>query len=103
MAIRQPGFLEAYRAGAQAARDASCADGAGNDTHTAINHWHRFTVLGLGVDMRRPLDTTESLARKLAEVDLVEAYAWWLVTQVGVNWETAWSYVGTLNAWHERA
>jgi hypothetical protein len=53
--------------------------------------------------MRRPLDPlATSLERKLEEVDLIDAWAWWLVTQVGVNTETAWSYVCTANAWHDR-
>jgi len=39
---------------------------------------------------------------KLGEIDLVESYAWWLVEQVGVNTESAWEYVGTVNAWHQR-
>ena len=58
---------------------------------------------GLGVPMLRPLDPlSSSLARKLSEVDLVEAWAYWNVAQVGVNTETAWQYVGVANAWHER-
>ena len=104
MSASQPGFLDACRAGVQRARDASCADGAGNAGHTAVRHWGRFTVLGLHVNMRRTLDPmTTSLERKLQEVDLVDAFAWWLVQHVGVNSETAWSYVCTVNAWHDRS
>lgn len=100
----QPGFLAAASAGVQQARAASCADGAANSTHSAVTSWGRFTILGLRCAMRRPLDPlATSLERKLREVDLVEAWAWWLVVHVGVNTETAWSYVGVVNAWHERA
>lgn len=104
MAAAQPGFLESSSAGIQRARDASVADGRGNHAHAAVRHWGRFTVLGLRVPMRRPLDPlVASLDRKLSEVDLVDAYAWWLVEHVGVNTETAWGYVCTVNAWHDRA
>ena len=104
IAAAQPGFLEQYRAGATQAHNASCKDEKGNLTHSAVQHWSRFTILALKLPMLRPLDPmTTSLAVKLGEVDLVEMYAWWLVTQVGVNTETAWSYVSTVNAWHHRA
>jgi hypothetical protein len=104
MAAAQPGFIAAYRAGAQRARDASCVDGAGNSTHTAVQRWGAFTVVALRVAMLRPLDPLRTtLERKLQEVDFVEAYAWWLVTQTNVNTESAWSYVCTVNAWHDRA
>ena len=103
MAASQPGFLSACRAGVNAARAASCADTLGNATHSAVQHWGRFTIIGLKVEMRRPLDPMSTpLERKLEEVDLVDAFGWWLVSQVGVNTETAWSYVCTVNAWHER-
>ena len=103
MAASQPGFLGACRAGVNAARAATCADGHGNSTHPAVQHWGRFTIIGLQVRMQRPLDPMITpLERKLEEVALVDAFAWWLVTQVGVNTETAWSYVCTVNAWHER-
>ena len=99
----QLGFLGACRAGVNAARAATCADGHGNSTHPAVQHWGRFTIIGLQVRMQRPLDPMITpLERKLEEVDLVDAFAWWLVTQVGVNTETAWSYVCTVNAWHDR-
>ena len=104
MAASQPGFLAAALLGVQAARAASCVDGQGNSSHTAVQSWGRFTVYGLGVPMRRPLDPlASSLERKLSEVDLVEAWAWWLVQHVGVNSETAWQYVCVANAWHHRA
>ena len=104
MAAAQPGFLESYRCGAVRAHNASCKDGQGNNSHTAVQHWGRFTVLGLKVPMVRPLDPMVTpLATKLGEVDLVEAYAWWLVTHVGTNTETAWNYVTVVNAWHHRA
>ena len=71
---------------------------------SAVQHWGRFTVIALRIAMRRPLDPlTTSLERKLCEVDLVDAFAWWLVEHVGVNTETAWSYVCVVNAWHDRA
>ena len=104
MAASQPGFVEAYRAGAQRARDASCVDGAGNSSHTAVSRWGAFTVTALRVAMIRPLDPLQTtLERKLEEVDLVEAFAWWLVTHTGTNTESAWTYVCVVNAWHERA
>ena len=104
MAASQPGFLEAARDGVLAARNASCVDGAGNSSHTAVISWTRFTVLGLGISSRRPLDPiASSLDQKLCEVDVVEAWAWWLVQHVGVNIETAWQYVGVANSHHERS
>ena len=104
MAASQPGFLEAARDGVLAARNASCVDGAGNSSHTAVISWTRFTVLGLGISSRRPLDPiASSLYQKLCEVDVVEAWAWWLVQHVGVNIETAWQYVGVANSHHERS
>lgn len=104
MAASQPGFLEAAAAGVRDARNASCADGMGNTSHSAVQSWGRFTIRGLGIPMRRPLDPiASSLERKLCEVDLVEAWAWWLVQHVGVNSESAWQYVCVVNAWHDRA
>jgi hypothetical protein len=103
IAARQPGFLDAYRAGVSAARAAQCADGAGNTGHTAVQSWCRFTELGLNLSCRRVLDPLVTpLEVKLSEVDLVEAWGWWLFTQVGVNSETAWGYICTANAWHDR-
>lgn len=103
MAARQPGFLEACRAGVAAARSAQCADGDGNNTHASVQHYCRFMALGLNTPLRRVLDPLSTpLERKLEEVDLIEAWAWWLATQVGVNTETAWNYVCTANSWHER-
>lgn len=104
MSVRQPGFLELYRAGAARAHDAAVVRGDGNSGHTAVQSWGRFTVQGLGVTMLRPLDPLAStLVQKLFEVDLVEAWAWWNATQVGVTTETAWTYAGIVNAWHARA
>ena len=103
MAIRQPGFLDAYRQGVAAARSAACASGDGNSSHPAVQHYCRFMSLGLNTSIRRVLDPLmTSLERKLQEVDLIECFAWWLHTQVGVNTETAWSYVTVVNAWHDR-
>ena len=103
MAVRQPGFLEAYQAGVAAARAAACASGDGNTSHPAVQHYCRFMSLGLNASIRRVLDPlTTPLERKLQEVDLIECFAWWLHTQVGVNTETAWSYVTVVNAWHDR-
>ena len=104
MAAQQPGFLEACREGVMAARNAQCADNAGNFSHSAWSSWGRFTVLALNIPHRRVLDPLITpLERKLEEVDLVEAWAWWLCSQVGVNTETAWSYVCVANACHDRA
>ena len=88
----------------QAARAASVASGDGNDSHTAVQSYLNFTINGLRIPGRRPLDPVSTpLERKLAEVDLIDAWAWWLVTQQGVNTETAWSYVTVANAWHDRS
>ena len=104
MAAAQPGFVDAARAGINKAREACCADGAGNSTHPAVQSWGRFTMVGLKVNMLRALDPLQTtLERKLVEIDLVECWAWWLVTQQGVNTETAWQYVSTVNAWHDRS
>ena len=101
--VTQPGFLRAAADGVRAARNASTVDGKGNDSHTAVQSYIRFTLRGLGVPCRRPLDPVSTpLERKLSEVDLLEAWAWWLVSQVGVNTETAWTYVCVANAWHDR-
>ena len=104
MAASQPDFMAEYRSGSVEAHNATCSDGVGNSTHTAVKHWGRFMVKGLHVNMVRPFDsTTTSLAVKLGELDFVEAFAWWLVKHVGTNTETAWSYVCVVNAWHHRA
>ena len=59
--------------------------------------------LGLNTEISRVLDPLSTpLERKLEEVDLIDCFAWWLHTQVGVNTETAWSYVTVVNAWHTR-
>ena len=72
MAAAQPGFLDQYRAGSEQARAAACSGGAGNASRTAVQSWERFTMIGLRVPMRRPLDPlTTSLDTKLSEVDLV--------------------------------
>ena len=103
LAVLQPEFMAAAREGITAARMHQCADLRGNESHTAINHWKRFTMIGCRfLDHLRPIDTIAPLAQKLAEVDIVEMWAWWLVTQQGVNHETAKSYIWTLNAYHER-
>ena len=104
MAARQPSFMQEYRAGSMQAHQASVARGDGNTGHSAVQSWGRFTCFGMGVSMVRPLDPlASSLERRLSEVDLVECWAWWLVKHQLVNTETAWSYVSTVNAWHERA
>ena len=51
----------------------------------------------------QPDPLASSLERKLAEIDLLDGFAWWLVTHVGCNSESAWNYVCIANAWHERA
>ena len=104
LAACQPDFMREARAGVTAARMAQCADGKGNESHTAINHWRRFTMLGCRMQSHlRPLDPQAPLQQKLAEVDLIELWGWWLVTQQGTNHETAKSYIWTLNSYHERA
>ena len=104
MAAAQPDFLAAYKAGFVAAHNATCKSGDGNDSHTAVKHWGKFCLHGLRINMLRPLDaTTTTLVQKLGELDLVEAFAWWLVTQVKCNTETAWNYVCVMNYWHNRA
>ena len=104
MAAAQPEFLAAYKAGSVAAHNATCKSGDGNESHTAVKHWGKFCLHGLRINMVRPLDaTTTTLFQKLGELDLVEAFAWWLVTQVNVNTETAWNYVCVMNSWHHRA
>jgi hypothetical protein len=102
IAACQPSFLAACRHGVSQARMAQCADGRGNQSHTAVQSWMRFTLLGLRIECRRPLDVTAPLAEKLSEIDVIEAWAWWLVTQVGVSHETAKDYMHVVNAWHER-
>ena len=103
LAALQPDFMAEARAGVTGARMYQCADRRGNESHTAVNHWRKFTMLGCRMSTHlRPIDPTAPLAQKLAEVDLVEIWAWWLVTQQGVNHETAKSYIWTLNAYHER-
>ena len=104
MAAANPDFLERFREGVASARAAQCADGRGNDSHSAVKHWCRFVTLGLKFErVIRPFDPLHTpLDVKLCEVDLVEAYAWWLVTQVGVLTSTAWDYVTVVNAWHRR-
>lgn len=103
IAARQPGFLSACQAGVAAARAAQCADGRGNISHAGWQSYCRFMALALGLPIRRVLDPLSTpLERKFREVDLIESWAWWLVTQVGVNTETAWTYVCAANACHER-
>ena len=108
MVVAQPGFLERAAVGVTAARNASYHDGEGGDTHTAVKSWMQFTVRGLRIACLRPLDPNAPLSRKLQEVDLVEAWAWWLVAcsvegqSRHPNYETVGQYVGTVNAWHER-
>ena len=102
MSVAQPDFLDAFVCGAKAAADAYCADGAGNETHTAVTSWKAFTKT-LFLPCLRPLDpVTTPLSTKLEEVDLVRAYAWWRVTQCGTSPPTVRQYVGIINAWHER-
>ena len=58
--------------------------------------------IGLRINVLRPIHPNSPLAAILSEIDVVDCYAWWLVTQVGVNHETAKGYVQTVNAWHRR-
>ena len=99
----QPQFLAACTAGIEAARRAQCADGTGNTNSTAVRSWGRFTTYGLRTHMQRTEVRPDSpWIQRMAEVDMVESWAWWLVTQVGVAPSTAKDYMHTANAWHER-
>ena len=101
LASRHPTFLHEFRVGVKRARDASYGDGQGASTHSSVHHWIRLLV-GLGLSPFRPVDPISPLALKLCELDVVDLYAWWLVTQQGVNHETAKGYCGTVDMWHER-
>ena len=101
MAALQPGFLESYRAGAAKARNAVHSDGKGGGDSTAVGHWKNL-LTALRWPILRPIHPHSPLAIILAEIDVVELFAWWLVEHVKVNHETARSYVGTVNAWHRR-
>jgi len=99
----QPQFQAACSAGIEAARRAQCADGTGNTNSTAVRSWGRFTTYGLHTHMQRTEVRPDSpWIQRMAEVDVVESWAWWLVTQVGVAPSTAKDYMHTANAWHER-
>ena len=99
----QPQFLAACNAGVEAARRSQCADGTGNTNSTAVRSWGRFTTYGLRTHMIRTEVRPDSpWLQRMTEVDIVEAWAWWLVTQVGVSTSTAKDYMHTANAWHER-
>ena len=99
----QPQFQAACTAGIEAARRAQCADGTGNTNSTAVRSWGRFTTYGLHTHMQRTEVRPDSpWIQRMAEVDIVESWAWWLVTQVGVAPSTAKDYMHTANAWHER-
>ena len=103
IAAQQPGFLEAYRAGSASARDACHSDGRGGGNSTAVRHWKNLLGVGFRMNVLRPIHPNSPLSVILSEIDVVECYAWWLVTQVGVNHETAKSYISTVNAWHRRS
>ena len=105
MSINQPGFFEAYRESSLQAHGASCKDGSGGTSHSSVQSWGRFVIFGLKLPcMLRPLDPMATPLRvKLSEVDIVEAWAYWLVKHGNCNTETAWSYVLYMNAWHRRS
>ena len=99
----QPEFFAACNAGIEAARRAQCADGSGNTNSSAVRSWGRFTVHGLHTHMMRTDVKPDSpWTQRMAEINIVESWAWWLVTQVGVTPATAKDYMHTANAWHER-
>ena len=99
----QPEFFAACSAGIEAARRAQCADGSGNTNSSAVRSWGRFTVYGLHSHMMRTDVKPDSpWTQRMAEINIVESWAWWLVTQVGVTPATARDYMHTANAWHER-
>jgi len=99
----QPEFFAACNAGIEAARRAQCADGSGNTNSSAVRSWGRFTINGLHTHMMRTDVKPDSpWTQRMAEINIVESWAWWLVTQVGVTPATAKDYMHTANAWHER-
>ena len=99
----QPEFVAAARDGVEQARRAQTADGAGNSSHTSVRSWGRFTTYGLRLSMVRSAVTPDSPWHdRMCELDIVEAWAWWLVTQVGVSVETAKDYLYVANSWHDR-
>jgi hypothetical protein len=52
--------------------------------------------------MRTDVKPDSPWTQRMAEINIVESWAWWLVTQVGVTPATAKDYMHTANAWHER-
>ena len=99
----QPEFFAACNAGIEAARRAQCADGSGNTNSSAVRSWGRFTINGLHTHMMRTdVQPDSPWTQRMAEINIVESWAWWLVTQVGVTPATAKDYMHTANAWHER-
>lgn len=101
IAAQHPEFLAEYTAGVQQARDASHGDGQGGGTHSAVKAWRDLLSI-LRIDSLRPIAPGSPLDTVLGELDVCECYCWWLVTQRGVNHETARGYLSTVNAWHER-
>ena len=95
-------FFELAEQGIIDALKASYHDNAGASSATGVRHWIRFTTIGLRQAAIRLLDPAAPIAKKLEEEDLVMRFGWWLVTQVGVQTETAEKYVSTVLAWHRR-
>jgi hypothetical protein len=52
--------------------------------------------------MRTDVKPDSPWTQRMTEINIVESWAWWLVTQVGVTPATAKDYMHTVNAWHER-
>ena len=99
---RQPGFLASFRVGFKRAIDAQHGDGHGGSTHAAVAHWIRLILGSLGLNPIRPVDPISPLRLKLCELDLLHLYGWWCVAHLGVSYETAKGYVGTVDSWHRR-
>ena len=86
--------------------NACMVDGEGGDNSTAIRHWVRFCLHGRSISPARPTSTECDLEDMLREEALLMDFALWLVVcrplnnKISVN--SAASYVGTVQAWHQR-
>ena len=87
--------------------DASVADGAGNDTHTAVKHWVRYCIYCRNISPERRAGGGVSSEDDLViETNLLSDYLTWLVLHkpLGnhISVDSALGYVGTVRAWHLR-
>jgi hypothetical protein len=108
--------LEGAERGAEDARDwqslrakyvnAAMRDGKGGDSSTAVRHYLRFCIKGRRISPVRECGPSSPLAEKLEEESMLMDFALWLVLckPLGnvISIDTASSYVGTVQAWHER-